>query len=539
MENILPHGPAAYPGSVLPVNILIELQDRKDEGEKLLRRCTRFGSYEACRLLIDAGVNIGRNLPRNAISAGNGHLLRLFLGTVTRHHHDVLDDLLSFAVRERCSHAVIVLKEYFAAGSREVFTRHLALAVKERATHLLRNLLEAGGDANADGAAALCLACRLGDLGSARELITFGADPTSQNDEPLKHALRAGHMSLVMFLLNNGADHDVVVRHSISAPDLPASFVRAVLAGTRIERLRIAIRNSSRRLDFRWQVLALPGRLTLTGWRQLLHQAQQFGLEPEGLWSLGKRGICKRLAEECYPHDVEDERPSPDELDLVGNRICDLPVWQRFRSSSSGVLYNVFDLFHLLDIGKDKDPFHFQPLPLADIKRRREFLQRTLLPSRFRQENLLDQVAECPLPSATTVLRQALISFVWDKIPYPPSTDIIVDASDEDIDRMVRKLCMVTNGCRPYNMIDDVGIGKVQRLTGVAKKTALVDLLRKIVAQDDEWAATRAELVGILMRHCDRGVTETGEDLYGFMLHDRDDENEASEYYDSYPDFGF
>ena len=540
MENILPHGPAAYPGSVLPVNIMLELQDRKDEGEKLLRRCLRFGSFEACRLLIDAGVGVNRNLLRNAISAGNGHLLRMFLGGMDSPSgsQELLDELLALAIRERCSHAVIVLKEHFVedlAERRDVFSHHLVPAVKERATHLLRNLLEAGGDANADGGAALSLACRLGDLGSARELITFGADPTLQDDEPLKLALRAGHTSLVMFLLNNGADHDVVIRHSVSVPDLPASFVKAVLARTRMERLRIAIRNSSRHLDFRWQVLALPGKLTLTGWRQLLHQAEHFGLEGG---NLGKRTICKLLAEKCYPHELEDDKPLPDDLDLVGNRIRDLPPWQRFRSPSSGVVYNVFDLFHLLDIGKDKDPFHFQPLPLADIKRRREFLRRTLLPSRFRQENLLDQVAESPLPSPITVLRQALISFVWDKIPYPPSTDIIVEATDEDIDRMVRKLCMVTSGCRPYSMIDDVGLARVQRLTGIGKKTAMVELLRKIVEEEDEWSATRAELVGILMRHCDRGVAEA-EDLYGFMLRDRDDEDEASEYFDSYPDFSF
>jgi hypothetical protein len=185
------------------------------------------------------------------------------------------------------------------------------------------------------------------------------------------------------------------------------------------------------------------------------------------------------------------------------------------------VVFNVFDLFRLLDAGKTVDPYRFQALPVETLTERRRLLRQTLLPARFNMMDILHDVAASPLPSPRSALRAVLLSDVWDKVPYPPSVDLLLSADDSKMDEMARNLSMLVAGSPPYVGMNLTDLWAVPALTGGAKKAAFARALVAILAVKDEWSSTRAETVGILLRHCGLPGGH-GEDLFEFMLQEED-----------------
>lgn len=375
---------------------------------------------------------------------------------------------------------------------------------------ILRVLLSLGADPNAGDGKALCAACEQGDVGAVRALILHGADVDCGAGQPVRAALRRGNASLLSLLLFNGAS-DAALTDTYPLRD----FSRSALARTRVNRLATAIRASHRRIDFRWQFLAVPGKLTFTGWKQLLHQAGCLQIETAGR---SKREICAALAAVCYGAGGSEPLTAPDDyacVDLVGDPISALPKWQRYECC--GRIFNIFDLFKLVQAGKTVDPYRFQPLPLQDLSDRRRWLQKTLIPHRFRQMDLFKDVADKPLPSPVTQLREMLLREVWEKIPYPPGVELVLDADDLRLDDIAHSLSVVITGSRPYAGMDLSVIWKLRGLRGFAKKKVLAETLSAILAPNDEWSSSRAEMIGIVLRHCDKRAGDA-DDLFDFML---------------------
>jgi len=396
---------------------------------------------------------------------------------------------------------------------------HLASSVESGYSHLSRVLLAAGVNANAREGQVFSQACLSADIRVVRDFILHGADTTCLEDHPVKTALGRRSTALLTLLLHNGGNPDVLMT---TPREMEGGYQKLALSATRASRLRAAISCSAKRLDFKWQILAHPGKLTFTGQRQLRYQADHFGLPAN---ETNKRALCALLAEASYgcEHQIGDE------VDLVGDPVSSLPSWQVF--TCCGRAHNVFDLFKIIDAGKTTDPFRYEQLPIEPISKRREFLRKTLIHSRFEQRDLLKDVAVSPIPSPRAVLRNDLFRDVWDKIPYPPSAQLILDGTDDDLDKIVRKFCVLTSGSRPYAMIDSRRTGAVLSLRGAPKKVALIRLVGDVLAVQDEWASTRAELIGILMRHCSSTGPDSGEDLYDFML--REDPVDDFEWYGS------
>lgn len=501
------HGPTLPPQDLVPWRIEEKIKTGRCTPE-LLDRCLKHGCLDSLRQLLSAGATVTEHTLLQAVKVAPG-LLSLLLSYSSSSEMTVRA-LLRLAVELGSSQAALPILKAYPFLLELDGVSHLASSIEAGHPNMCRVLLSAGVDANSEAGQLFCRACQIADVGVVRDFILFGADTTCLNDQPTRNVVARKSTTMLTLLLHNGGNPDLLV---CMPETLERSYQKMALSATRIARLRAAFSCSVKKLDFKWQILACPGKLTFTGQRQLRYQANHFDI-PAHLTD--KRELCALLAKASY--GARDHAGhAGDEVDLVGDPISSLPAWQVFRCC--GRPHNVFDLFKIIDAGKRTDPFRFELLPMEELARRREFLRKTLIPCRFAQKDLLKDVALTPIPSPRASLRATLMEEVWDKIPYPPSAQLILDATDEDLDRMVHKLCVLTSGSRPYTLINSRRTGVILSLRGARKKAAFVRLIGDVLAIQDDWTSTRSELVGILMRHCSSaGGSSSEEDLYDFML---------------------
>ena len=474
-----------------------------------LQDAVRTNGLAATRMLLKGGAD--PNFPLVAAmsaSKGYAHILRLLI----KHGLDLThsgEELMLMSVENGRSECIEVLH---AGGVRVDFENDQPLfnAVEWNHVNTTKTILSLGADPNGRAGNIFATACAVGSFALIYTMVRFGADP-NVSGKPIEFALRRRNISIVTFLVNNGADLSAASLTHLD--DVTGSFLKVMMNRTRVTRLQVAVTNSFHRHEFKWQALAIPANLTLTGMARLRRQAKLFGINTTGLT---KRQICRDLALTCYP-SIKRKPSANDGTDLSGTSLAQLPTWQLMEIN--GKFWNVFDLFKLLELDKFFDPFTFEPLPKNLVLDRRQFLAETLMATRYKEIDILDGVRNNPIPCPRSILRGQLMELVWEKLLYPPPMEVVLEADDESLDDMLIKLSLLTSGSHAYPMITPRAMANVRIQSGIEKTSTFVQLLSSILRPDDEMRSTRAQLLSIVLRHAasseDQGNAE--EDLFSFM----------------------
>jgi ankyrin repeat protein len=361
-------------------------------------------------------------------------------------------------------------------------------------------------------------------------LIDAGADVNIENDAPLRHAARGNHILSMISLLNAGADRSILNEFSF-LDETTLTILDTFTRSSRLKRLRKAVADSGKKQDFKWQEYCLPIQQPPHNLKLLHDQARLFGIEPD---EKSKRRICAELATKV-DHDTKT-KPVFDEgiVDLSGTPINDLPYWKVMVVEN--IPFNVFDLFTLIRKGIFTNPYTRNRLPTKDIKEAQDRLRRILTRTRYKDFNLLEQVSQLPILTDATILRNLLQNQVWDRLVYSPPISVIMDANDDEIDDMLRKLRVV---CKHrdvfdegdediYPMVTNRICRTIAQRRGLEKKRDFVNLLSTIVNHVDEHRETRTLAVSIVLKHFHRHESPSDEeqDDLEFITEDFDDDEE-------------
>jgi hypothetical protein len=206
---------------------------------------------------------------------------------------------------------------------------------------------------------------------------------------------------------------------------------------------------------------------------------------------------------------MEKERKvySDEIVDLSGTPINELQVWKIMEISN--IPFNSFDLFDLLRHNIFLNPYTREYLPIDQIRIKENFLKSILCEHQLCNFNLINVVRESPLLSKESILKNKILNDIWNKLTFPPSIELLLGASDRNIDNMVDKLyycCM--ESFILYPMCTKTNKRNILISSGINKKMEFVDLLSSILNYDDEHADIRLLMVTLLFRHFDRSIED-------------------------------
>lgn len=414
------------------------------------------------------------------------------------HYND--DQCLFTAIETECTSIVYILLKH-DANVAACDNKAIILACQMQLVSILKLLISYGADVNARNGMPLIEASINGYVDIVELLIKSGADVNIRNDMPLLEATRNNHIRIMILLLNYGADKDVL--KTLQVDEVTMCIVDAYSKKLRVPRLAKAIHGSFKKQDFKWQEYCAKCG-TNDDIELLCNQAKLFSLNINGK---SKRKICAELAiklEECMNHDKYDENF----CDFSGTSINDLPFWKIMVVDN--IPFNVFDLFKLVSNGEKLNPYTKTLLPLQEIKDKEQFLRNVLTKEKFKNMNLLQQVADYPILSDYAILRNKLEKEVWDILQYPPSITVVMDADDGTIDAMVRSFKILSSSTvlgirfsyiQIYSMVSDDILRDILNSCGFEKKKKFVDFLSLMLNKNDEYRDTRCIAVSILLRH--------------------------------------
>lgn len=376
---------------------------------------------------------------------------------------------------------------------------------------IMERLLHYGANINAREGEILSHACRLGETSMVTFLLEKGADPNANESNPIRQAAQHHHTVLVELLLNNGADDSYL-------DDMVLDFYtnQVVLnwrKNNRLLRLRRAIRNANDNDIFKWQKFCRKS--DRDNHSQLMQQAKLFDCDDVTVTS--KRQVCAYLAKKM--EDLIQVDNTLEGYDLYGNALSELPKWKLYKIY--GRVYNIFDLIRLARNNYYNCPYTRMPLPVRDIEERRRWLEKTLTRNAYSDYNLLELVRDMPILSKEEELRTMLMNEVWTRLVYPPSMDVVIKASDETIEDMVRKLYLIANDILMYPTLSITRKWNIQRETGIKKKELFVHTIVEIARTNDSYQSTRHQTLNILFQHYrEDGTTREGmpDDLLSFMI---------------------
>jgi len=500
----------------------VTIKNTNPEGlATMLEEAVSDNRLAATRLLLKnrADPNCG-TLWRTAVFKGYASILRLLieygLDLATNGKQAMLTAVSSG--RSEC------IETLHRAGVPVDFDMNLPLARSVEKGHVnpTKTLLTLGADPNARDGRIFATACEKGSFPLIYTMVLLGADPSAQ-PVFLDLAMRRRNISIVTFLVNNGAELDAGRYKHVDGVTL--AFLKDMLTRTWKTRLQAGVHTSFQRHDFKWQPLAVPASLTVTGMARLKRQAKLCGVDAVGK---NKREICRDLALACYPSPTR--RPNNDSMDLSGTDLTRLPTWQVIELN--GKFWNVFDLFKLQDVNKLFDPYTYERIPSQPVDEVRRKLSLTLTTSRFRDLDILEAVRNNPVPCRKSILRDKLSDEVWDKLPYPPSMDVVLEADNARLDDMLTKLSLLTSGSSAYPMITPRAFSRIRMQSNDEKIASFVALLAQVLELDDELSTTRAQLLTIVLRNAsDHDGAE--EDLFSFIT----EEPSGDFHFDVYDDF--
>ena len=391
-------------------------------------------------------------------------------------------------------------------------------ACSNRHLEIIASLLKAGSYINCRDGQPLIESATNGHNDVIQTLIDHGADISINDNAALKAAVTNGNTLSIIILLNHGADANVLDSYDID--ETLMTIIKAFTKRSVFVRLKRAIHESLCRKDFKWQTLCSCRNPDLDTLRQ---QADLFDISYEKNDS--KFALCAKLASKHEKLVVEKPTYENHLTDFTGTPINDLPFWKII--AIEGIPFNCFDLFKMLKNGYTTNPYTRNPLPINVIREREKFLHEVLTTYRFKDINLLETVKQNPILTDSMLLRNILEKEVWDNLEYTPSLSIIMDATDETIDEMMRKLVIICKhpslfeiispGLDIYSMLTTSAIANIYLLKELDKKKAFVKLLSSMVNVDDEHRGTRRIPISIMLKTF-ANPNENGEDDFSFML---------------------
>ena len=476
-----------------------------------LQKAVQNGRTSVVKYLLESGAN-ARNNNVLTISCQKGHvrICKLLIShgalvnmTTGKYGETLMEKPLLDAIYYGNTTCVQILIE---SGANVLVEDNLPLvyACRFRLINIVKMVLEAGADVNARRGQPLIESCQNGSTDIVDILIKNGADVNINDSQPLLEAAKNMHILVIIHLLNNGADRNTLDESRMD--EITLSIIDTFTKKSRIPRLLRAIHESIAPQDFKWQEFCSTcGNLDM---RLLIEQAKLFGIPYK---NMSKREICVEFAKD-FERSMQEKKKYDDNFsDLSGTPINDLPSWKIMVIEN--IPFNCFDLFKLVKKGMSFNPYTKNELPLVDIREKEDFLRRILTKERFKNFDLLQRVKDLPVLNDVGILANRLENEVWDKLSYPPSINIFMEASDITIDNMVTKMLEICNS-RPwyryyllnnnasiYPMITNSVIDHIKEEKGLHKKREFLNLLSHIVNYTDEHQDTRIVLVSILFRH--------------------------------------
>jgi len=473
----------------------VDIHHNDDEA---ITKAAKYNRMSVCKSLLQNGAYVTEDAITFACHVGGKAILELFRdeGIVFTDQH-----LLSLIQGGHSMCCKVVLETGLVVSD-----SNFMLAVKLGHPHIIELLLKRGANVNCYNGEPLMYLCAKDKVSLVQKLIKFNVDVDIRLCSPLQYSAYNNFTALTETLILAGADLRGLEDLHLSEPTL--SLVSTLRKSTRLRRLREAIQKPGP--VFKWEKLCECGCKEM---ESLKKQASLLGIP----WiDKTKRELCRDLAIWKPAEIVID----PELFDLTGNCLVDLPRWQII--DINGILFNLFDLFSLIHKGHTFCPFTKRPLPLDYITKLEEKYQMLLTKQGFANRNLLLDVASTSLLSKDAILKQRLLNDVWSRLFYPPNVDLILQATDTTIDKMLEKFMNISDFSETniFSMIDMQVVDDIEYSFGYQKKSAFVDLLTKVVGVTDEFTSTRIETVSMLLQHFSNLVSGDGEveDLLDFML---------------------
>ena len=342
---------------------------------------------------------------------------------------------------------------------------------------------------------AMLLACKNNNITIARMTLVAGANVDYCQSLGIQMAISAKDSNFIDLFLEFGTSLPTMfsgvfanIMTLLSYYPLYNSPILRFYDDTRIRysRLNRAISAGFCKADFKWQMTPVrPSRLDSFHFKCFAHE---FNIP--GAFARPVRYLKMELIKINYIWNPEEFTLADGQYDLCGNSISDLPVWQVVKLGPN--FFNWFDLIKLIDKGVKLNPFTREILPMERILRTKQFFQQMLTRGRYFVEmkcNLLETIRLSPVPNEKALLRTALTEQVLDLIPYPPSSDIVIEATHDKLNEFARRLSV-------YFGMPVLGVIEAR---GHKKKVEFVKLLSYVVNFQDESRDTRIFIVSQLL----------------------------------------
>lgn len=439
----------------------------------------------------------------------NLYILRLLL----LYHERNADLAMKWAVRYNKAHIVILLAAHVSEA-----TRQEALVPAHKTHHIptMEALICGGTDIDAHDGYLLIESIRQKDISLVRRLLDLGANPDIQNGLPLRVAMEIYDARMVEILLNSGAVDtfcDTIVT-DVSTRQL----IQRWRTANKTKRLVHAIRESSIRFVFQWEKVAntisrdpkkalkYTGILRhhFLGCRTLFNyvypnEALEINTIPAK--GMGHREFCAHLA--YMSVKMDQVMPELGGVDLLGNDLCSLPKWKLVLIH--GRIYTLNDLAQMLTNhgrGPLTCPYTRIQLPSRFINEHLALVRKYVMPNALCETNLISMVRETPMMTKFMEMRMALM-YIFTKLSYVPSPDLILHASHETIEDILRNLYLVmSDSPRIFGFVTSLRRYQITSNCDIQKKREmLIQLLHDIVFMNDMHASTRGETVAMLLRH--------------------------------------
>lgn len=524
---------------------------------------------------IDVNMNNGIALIR-AVNHGRNKIVSLLFENKCKIPTEQSKKILLTA----CQKGFTKIAEMLIENGQDIYTtidygEALIEAVKYCHTYCVKMLLKYKADIFYDDSNALILACKENNNIVIKLLIENNCDVNTRNSYPLIMACRSQNLPLVRQLLQAGAYiPDFLIQEVVMRKDIPiiiellqygaksdfeyinvqmypilSQFLKSrYYIQSRWLRLKIHVHESwmFKKLTFKWEKYVsttYKGSLI-----PLKEQAKLFDIDSNIINSNNKRLIAYNLTLLCEKLESERIIYSEDMVDLSGTPINELPVWKIMEIN--GIPFNCFDLFRLIHNQMYTNPYTREILPVDKIKKKEIFLEEILCEFQLKNFDLVQVVSNIPIRTKENILSDRLLHELWNKIAYTPPMKLILNATDLEIDEMLDKLyfcCSLSMSISNeviihpsrrliyrgeddnrgysfnlYTMCNKQIEKKIKNLKDFEKKVEFVNLLIRIINQNDEHKDVRIFMMTLFLKHIDltmntNATTSNREDSYDWL----------------------
>jgi hypothetical protein len=450
-----------------------------------IRSSERENYIDIIEILIDEGVRVVDEDIEVAVDTGDIELILLLLKNYDESEVDMENlwgsfetfwvHLMSKAIKNRDSELVKVLmdSEYYNLSYEEeeiIFNYALENDIKT-----VDMFIKKGMSIPED---ALLYATH-GGLKVIKLLIDNGVDP--KNFEALQEAAYGAYNinkeseKIIDFLLKNG-EFDISdimnLLYELEEDDEEdyTDIISHIKKSIRIPNMRQQIKESYKHQEFKWQDIC--SKLNKEGLKDLIEIGTELGIK--SLDKKSKRELCKIISEEMY-NIIE----SCEDSNLLGDELNELPKWRIFKIK--GKCYDIIDLKKILRSGETRNPFTREILPVDKINERIYSLEKMSIKGIIETEDLFTRVKDTPIFRKKEYLNQQVVR-LFGMFPYMLDTSLIIKANDSEINFMSGKL--FKNSANNILQATRNEIEKIEKLKGVEKKIAFVEVLLKPVSEE-------------------------------------------------------